>query len=299
LNQNQQSKRTNRQYVWSLFEICKEKTMSGIKYAAVLVAVSVASVATAQVTQQTQRDPSATGQNQSRAADTNQSGQRTSQPQSGQVGQAGRLGASGQSTDMDSFIASCLLIGNQEEVALAQLAVDQAESDQVKQFAQMLIEDHQKAIQKLQPLAKPGIGLNEASQSASAGQSRAGQSSQQSGAQQYTANRPSLDRGAGNSATADQILQLDQEAAQECLQMTKSMLQEKQGAEFDKAFAGMQVGMHVGMLAKLKASERHASGELASAIKESQQTVQNHLEQAKQICKQLESSSTASQARNQ
>lgn len=279
--------------------------MSGLKYGLAVLAIGFASVATAQVTQQTQRDQSATGQDQYNSQ-RNQAGQST--PAQGQVGQAGRLGATGQVAateqggDINTFIASCLLIGNQEEVALAQVAVERAENPQVKQFAQMLIDDHQKAIQKLQPLAKPGIGLNEGSQTASARASQGAQSSQQSasqqagsaqpGAQQYTANRPNLERGAGSSI-ADQILQIDQQAAQECLRMTKSMLEEKQGAEFDKAFAGMQVGAHVGMLAKLKASEQHASGQLASVVKESQQSVQNHLEQAKQLCKQLEGGSSS------
>jgi hypothetical protein len=54
---------------------------------------------------------------------------------------------------------------------------------------------------------------------------------------------------------------------------------------------GSQVNAHIQMLAKLKASERSASPELASFIQESTQTVQHHLEQAKQICKQLEDSS--------
>jgi predicted outer membrane protein len=254
--------------------------MTTFKYTAILLALALVSAADAQ-TQQTQRDQPATGQPQF-GAPRDQSAPQT--------GQAGRLGAAGQGSDMNTLIASCMLIGNQEEVALAQLAVDQAESDRVKQFAQKLIDDHQKAIQKLQPLAKPGIGLKEGRQTASASQQPG---AQQLGAQQYTANRPSLERGAGNPVTVDQILQLNQQAAQECLQMTKSMLQEKQGAEFDKAFAGMQIGAHVGMLAKLKASERHATGELASVIQESKQAVEQHLEQAKQICKDLESSSNS------
>jgi predicted outer membrane protein len=197
---------------------------------------------------------------------------------------------------MNTLIASCLLIGNQEEVALAQLAVEQAQSEQVKQFAQKLIQDHQKAIQKFQPLAKAGFGLNVGAQTADANQTP---NAEQPGAQQYVANRPNLDTDRGNSetsATIDQVLQLDRQATQECLQMTKAMLQEKQGAEFDKAFAGMQIGAHVGMLAKLKASEKHAAGELASAIQESRQVVEQHLEHAKQICKDLESSSNSRQA---
>src|SRR5262249_26367643 len=61
---------------------------------------------------------------------------------------------------MDEFIATCLLIGNQEEVALAQEALGRAQNQNVKQFAQMLINDHQQAIQKLQQHARKGMGLD-------------------------------------------------------------------------------------------------------------------------------------------
>lgn len=275
--------------------------MTAFKYAAALVALTFVNSAMGQQTQQTQPAINQ-AQNQAEAArqradqaaqrQQNQANQRN---QAGQIGQAGQAGQAGQqhrgqgSSDMNTVIASCLLLGNQEEVALAQLAAERAESEQVKQFAQMLIEDHQQAIQKLQPLAKPGIGLSEGRQAAS--------SSQSPNAQQYTANRQDLSRDAGSPATVEKILQLDQQATQACLDMTRQMLEEKQGAEFDEAFTGMQIGAHVGMLAQLKASEQHASGELASLIKQSQQTVKGHLDQAKQIYQGLEGQSADGNSR--
>jgi predicted outer membrane protein len=255
--------------------------MAACKYTALLLSLVCANFALAQNATQEQRNRNQSGQ----IVQPGQAGQ----PGQRQVGQAGRLGAAGQGGEMDTLIASCLLLGNQEEVTLAQLAVDRAENENVKQFAQTLIDDHQKAIQKLQQHAKPGTGLT-----ANSGASPAGQSPT---AQQYTARRQDISQGTAGSGLVDQILQMQQEAAQECLSMTKSMMEEKQGAEFDKAFAGMQVGAHVGMLAKLKASEKHASPELASIIKESQQTVEQHLEHAKQLCEQLKDESL-SQARN-
>ncbi len=207
-------------------------------------------------------------------------------------GRALTLGGNANQSNMDQYIATCLLFSNQEEVALAQVAVDRAENENVKQFAQMLVNDHQKAIQKLQQHAKPGMGLEGSGQTTVSIQSTGNDqyaSDQSATAQQYTANRADLDRDAGSSGAYDQILKLQQQATQECLTMTKSMMQEKQGAEFDKAFAGSQIGAHVGMLAKLKASEQHASSELASILQESQQMTKNHLEQAKQLCDELES----------
>ncbi len=194
-----------------------------------------------------------------------------------------------QGKPLDQFIATCLLIGNQEEVALAQEAVSRAQNENVKQFAQMLVDDHQKAIQKLQQHAKQGISLEGAATVTASGQSQPNQiaANPSPTAQQYTANR--VDPDSANNGALDQVLKMHQQAAQECLSMTKSLMQEKQGVDFDKAFAGSQIGAHIGMLAKLKASQQHASPELASFIQESEQTVEKHLDHAKQLCKELES----------
>lgn len=197
-----------------------------------------------------------------------------------------------QNNDIDQFIATCLLIGNQEEVAVAQMAVDRAENENVRQFAQMLVDDHQKAIQKLEQHAKRGMGLDrsiDATTSTGSANSDQYAANESSTAQRYTARRVDLDQDSASSGSLDQVLSMQRQAAEQCLSMTKSMMQEKQGAEFDKAFAGSQIGAHVGMLAKLKASQQHASGELASIIQESEQVVQSHLEQAKQLCQELES----------
>ncbi len=43
-----------------------------------------------------------------------------------------------------------LVRGNQGEIELAQIAQQEAKSDKVKQFAQMMIKDHQQALQELQ-----------------------------------------------------------------------------------------------------------------------------------------------------
>jgi predicted outer membrane protein len=221
--------------------------------------------------------------------------QQTDQSRRAEGAQGGReltLGSSAnQGNTLDQFVATCLLIGNQEEVSLAQEAVSRAQNESVKQFAQMLIDDHQKAIQKLQQHAKPGISLGGAATVTASGQSQTNQSAANPSptAQQYTANRADLDQNSASAGVLDHVLKMQQQAAQECLSMTKSILAEKQGAEFDKAFAGSQIGAHIGMLAKLKASQQHVSSDLASIIQESEQTVQSHLEQAKQLCKELES----------
>ena len=54
------------------------------------------------------------------------------------------------------------------------------------------------------------------------------------------------------------------------------------------AFMGSQIGCHIGMLAKLKASEQAASDNLKPIINEATQAVTAHLERAREICHSLD-----------
>jgi predicted outer membrane protein len=276
------------------FSVQREKKMSIIKYTALVLTLASCNFAFAQQQADQTRRSERVGERRDQLSENREERQENRGARQAERSRDGReltIGINNNSDNsLDQFIASCLLIGNQEEVALAQVAVDRAENENVKQFAQMLVDDHQKTIQKLQQHAKQGVGLDSEPTLSAASGVRSGQSDSNLSptAQQYTANRADLDRDSASNGALDQVLKMQQQAAQECLSMTKAMMQEKQGAEFDKAFAGSQIGAHVGMLAKLKASEQHVSSELAPIIQESQQTVQMHLEQAKQLCEELE-----------
>lgn len=65
----------------------------------------------------------------------------------------GRSGSAGQGSELNDAIAAQLLLGNEEEVVLAQFAQGRAQHQQVKEFAQMMMRDHQPAIQRLQGLS--------------------------------------------------------------------------------------------------------------------------------------------------
>jgi len=54
---------------------------------------------------------------------------------------------------LDSDIAECLILENQNEVALAKLAASKTQNDDVKKFADMLEKDHSQMISKLQKFA--------------------------------------------------------------------------------------------------------------------------------------------------
>ena len=54
----------------------------------------------------------------------------------------------------DQMIARCMIFGNNAEVELGKLAVQHAQSQQTKEFAQHMIEDHTRCSQELTEIAK-------------------------------------------------------------------------------------------------------------------------------------------------
>ncbi len=252
------------------------------------------------------RTPGSSQTGRSAAGQSSQSGQTS---QSGQGSQAGQSGQSGQqSGQLDDAIAAGLLLGNQEEVALAQFAQDRLQDPKAKQFAQMMIRDHQQAAQKLQQMvpqlanvqlsgaqgsgATSGQGsTGQASQSPQRGQSgQSGQSGLDQGSQR---SQVAGSQGAAGGQQTQQMLMLHQAVAQQCLQLTQQELEEKEGREFDMAYIGQQCVAHTQMLAKLQASEQFASGELRQMIGQMTQTVEQHRKMAKEIKESLKGGESA------
>jgi predicted outer membrane protein len=174
-----------------------------------------------------------------------------------------------------------LLLGNKEEVALAQFAQERTQNEQVKEFAQMMIEQHQQAIQQLEQAAPQVASMNldlQAGQGASAdGQNR-----------QASTQRTGAAAQAGDSQGADrQMAEFAREVKQQCLQLTKAELGKKQGTEFDKAYMGQQLVAHTNMLAELQVSQKYASQKLQPIIKQGTQMTEHHLAQARSIKERL------------
>ncbi len=77
--------------------------------------------------------------------------QQTAQPQPGQNQAFQNRPAASQ--NMDQVIAGCLLLANEEQIALAKFADGKAKSDKVKDFARMLSDEHRKVADDLQTIA--------------------------------------------------------------------------------------------------------------------------------------------------
>jgi len=214
------------------------------------------------------------GVGQQNAAPSGQPGSASQLRQSGQQGQQsgqqrtanfrGEGTSQGGSQAIDGQLAACLILGNQEEIALGKFASQHASSDKVKKFAQQMVDDHTKASKQLQQFAPQGVALELSS--GSSGQARNEQSSTNSG-----------------DKMGQQMLSIMRDAKQECLNMTEKELGQKRGEEFDHAYVGQQMGGHVQMIASLTAFEKHASPELQRVVSEQKKTAEEHLDHLKHL----------------
>lgn len=218
--------------------------------------------------------------------------QRQQQQQQPEHREANRPVIEGQATatagSPDTKLAACLMIGNEKEIAMAKLAEERAKSDEVKKFAKQMVEDHTKFWQQLARFAPEGQRGELAQQGGSGNQS--GAADQRGGQPGATASVAAGQRGQGGAMN---FVQLKREMSNECYNLARRDLEEKDGSDFDKCYIGGQVGAHMEMLAALKVSQRHVtSPELRSLIEQGIETTESHLKHAKEIAKSLEKDSS-------
>jgi len=250
-------------------------------------------------------------QNQKQKQDQNQTNQ--NRQNTNQAGQAGAVsGQRAQGQGSDHMLAGCIAIANQEEIVMARMAEEKASSNEVKEFARMLVMDHQAFLQKL------GQFSPEAAHDGFLDQGNKGTGTQRTetprtGATDIQRKDPNVQpaAAAGRTTTTDiqrtsatgsqpagqiDAVQLHKEIAQQCITSAREKLGSKSGREFDKCFMHAQVAKHIGMKDKLTVFERHASPQLAQAISEGVKTTEMHLKKAEEISKDLDGSSSDSKS---
>lgn len=215
----------------------------------------------------------------------NQAGQ--AQPAAGQA----RPGQAGQQTrwqTTDQGLASCIAIANQTEVAISKFAEEKAKNKDVKEFAKMMVKDHQEFLRKLERFAPEAARegyLNERTETAAANPARV----QPAGGEVKNANSQ-IQQTAGTRSDANQpldMIQLHREVAEECIRSAKLGMNKKDGVEFDECYIGFQIAAHAEMKNKLTVFKRHVSGDLAQVISEGLETTEKHLKKAENLIKDL------------
>ena len=192
-------------------------------------------------------------------------------------------------------LAACLAIANQEEVSIAEFASEKSKNKDVKEFAKMVIDDHQAFLKKLQQFAPEAREMN-LNQQASASQSRvqtAGGATQPQASQQaaQTQHGQPIQQVAGQveqrQAGPVDILQLHREIAQQCLTDAKKKMSDESSEKFDACFIGHQIAKHEAMKTTLTVFHRHSSGEFAQLLSDGIKTTDKHLKDAEKIMEDL------------
>jgi len=245
-----------------------------------------------------------------------QPGQPGRQVQVGQPGQRGQgqFGQPGQRMQANAYaskdwqLTQLLIIDNQGEIELAQLAAERSENDDVKAFAKKMLEDHQAMLNSLQKISHEGQQAQGQPGQPGAGSTAAGQGQASPDANATnTTTTPTSDLAVAGQrrdsaspsgaamgtrpGTLD-IVQLKRELAEQCLQSAKNELGQKDGAEFDKCYVGNMIVKHQQAVDTLTVFRNHATGELQRNIDEAMPKVQSHLQHAKDLMKKLDDSSS-------
>jgi predicted outer membrane protein len=204
----------------------------------------------------------------------------------------------GQSQVDDRSMAACVAIKNQAEVAITQFAKDKLKNDEVKEFADMLIKDHQEFLQKLQKFTPEANRANwlqaEGSTKTTTGVQQAGAQGNRSGQIQQTAGTTAQGQSQGQSA---EFLQIQREIAQQCVMSAKEKLKEYED-NIDACFLGLQAGKHMAMADELTVLHRHASGELKQLLADGLETTKSHLEKAESLMKDVKHDDKSSSKKN-
>jgi predicted outer membrane protein len=176
---------------------------------------------------------------------------------------------------------------------------------EVKQFAEKMVEAHQKMLRELEKFGAQPITFLAAGQRRDAAQQEPNATNTENagrvnrndvserGAATENGQRIDGARSDENAGRSMEFVSIKQEIAQECLRSSQEELASKKGPEADRCFMTAQVLGHQHMLDCLTVLERHASPEFAQLLNTASQTTKAHLEEAKQIAKKLDSGTAA------
>jgi len=195
----------------------------------------------------------------------------------------------GEHAHTDQQLAAWLLVDNRGEIALAQLAQEKSSNSEVRKFAQHLIDDHSKTVEKLERFAgthqRTRGGDNRETGNRETGNRETG--NRETGNRRQGANEQFAAGGQARTAAGLNFTRIKQQLGQQCLASSKRELEQKDDHEFDECFIGMQIAKHMEMIDTLKVFSHYASENLDQVIEEGEQAAEEHLDHAKELIKQL------------
>ncbi|MBS0208481.1 MAG: DUF4142 domain-containing protein [Planctomycetes bacterium] len=202
-----------------------------------------------------------------------------------------------QRPDRDADFAAMIAGENEGEVKLAQFALKHAQSDDVKKFAQTMIDQHTQLVNKLDQFTAHREHRAMSRNANEPVQNAAPAEAQNNANPQTNANAPTNTQTAvaPNPVGHHEMLGLHHEIGERCLQLTEQELSQKRGADFDRCYVGSQISAHIHAIAAMEVVRDHAQGNLRQVLDDGVHAAQQHLAMAKDLAKKLESSNRSSQ----
>ncbi|MEO6595925.1 MAG: DUF4142 domain-containing protein [Planctomycetota bacterium] len=192
--------------------------------------------------------------------------------------------------EADKLLASWLMAGCNNEVALARIGVRKAQNVEVKQFAQKMLDEHAELELKLRPFAGTDAKVG-------SGARVPGKGSDDSG----KADREPADASGVRSRVAQgefDHIALIRDLSKRCLESQTKMLEAKTDADFDQCFMQGQVGLHTQAVSMVEVFGNYASGDLSPTLEQAGKTLRAHLAQATTLCKKCESGAKTDKPQN-
>jgi len=234
-----------------------------------VVAVAILAVGFTSRTFGQQNDPAARSDDRASAAD-----------RAGQPGQHGQ--------HIDQMVANQAFEMSKGEIELANFALKRTQNEQVRKFAQMMIEDHTNFNNQLAKFASPELTRN------------AGNEANPAGGRTEVATAPQPTAAPGTSATernpADRAaevaggnphVQICEDIGRQIGSAVQRELGQYQGSDFDRAYAGQQFWGHVTFIGVARGAEKHVSQDLQQVLDQGATTAEKHLEHCRTLIRDL------------
>jgi predicted outer membrane protein len=190
------------------------------------------------------------------------------------------------------------------EIELAKFAQTKSQNEQVREFAAKMVKEHGEACKDLE---KWGGGRAAVSSKAEpAATEKPAEKTDGPGArlelQTKRGGVVGVDFNVAGSAHATGAIDwvaIHRQMADKCLAAAKKELADKEGAEFDKCFIGMQLGAHQKTIIADEVFANYVSADAKEKLDKCREMATEHLNEAKNIMKSLEGKSPAEVSRRQ
>ncbi len=239
-------------------------------------------------------------------------------------------GVQGMEEQLSLTLAAKMAIMNDCEIKTAQLANEKIDNEEVKQYAQSVIRDHQQLNQRLlqaMPEVRDLVNLQSSDRTSATTPGAETQSAQSTarGADSALQNSPAREasgtaqspqregselsrdatqratgyRGVAQDGSRDamqrKMLDICEKTARNSFEMTKREFSEKQGKDLAMCYMGSQIVVHQQAVAHLQALQGEGTEEFQQIVQQAEETMQHHLTQAKSIVEQLAQESDRTQ----